>query len=437
MLYGDPTPQRSHLALKRECNRMSPTPDGRPQKLPFVVLVLSAGTFLMGTTEFVIAGLLPEIADDLNVSVSHAGLLITAFAAGMIVGAPAMAMATLHLPRRFTLILALVVFALGHLVAALSSSFALVLAARVVTALATGTFWCVGAIVATTAAGPAATSRALGMLLGGLTVATVAGVPLGAWLGQLSGWRGPFWVLAALSAGAAAVIGRYIPADERSEAPSVRAEFAALRDVRIWLILSSMTLLMGGVLATYTYISPLLTERAGIPAGAVPMVLTGYGLGALLGTTVGGRLGDRRPLATLFTAAATTTLVLLLLTSLSPSPVAAVVLVTLMGMTGFAANPALGALALRFAGSAPTLASGLSGAAPNVGIAIGSWTAGIALTSPLEQTGPPLVGTAAAALTLVPLTALALMRATRSEAPPPQPRAAADQPIGCGTQDIA
>ncbi|MFI5681965.1 MFS transporter [Streptomyces cellulosae] len=415
---------------------MSPTTVGRPPKLPFVVLVLSAGTFLMGTTEFVIAGLLPEIADDLNVSVSHAGLLITAFAAGMIVGAPAMAIATLHLPRRSTLILALVVFALGHLVAALSSSFNLVLAARVVTALATGTFWCVGAIVATTAAGPAATSRALGMLLGGLTVATVAGVPLGAWLGQLSGWRGPFWVLSALSAGAAAVIGRYLPADERREAPSVRAEFAALRDVRVWLTLSSMTLLMGGVLATYTYISPLLTERAGIPDGAVPMVLTGYGLGALLGTTAGGRLGDRQPLATLITAAATTTLVLLLLTLFSASPVAAVVLVTLMGMAGFAPTPVLGALALRFAGSAPTLVSGLSGSAPNVGIALGSWTAGIALTSPLKQAGPPLVGTVAAALTLVPLTALALARTTRPGKPPPQPGPAADRTIGCGTQDI-
>lgn len=415
---------------------MSPTTDGRPHKLPFVVLVLSAGTFLMGTTEFIIAGLLPEIADDLNVSMSHAGLLITAFAAGMIVGAPAMAIATLHLPRRSTLILALVVFALGHLVAALSSSFALVLAARVVTALATGTFWCVGALVATTAAGPAATSRALGMLLGGLTVANVAGVPLGAWLGQLSGWRGPFWVLAALSAGAAAVIGRYIPVDERREAPSVRGEFAALRDVRVWLTLSAMTLLMGGVLATYTYISPLLTARAGLPNGAVPMVLTGYGLGALLGTTVGGRLGDRRPLATLITSAGTTTLVLLLLTFVSTSPVAAVILVTLMGMTGFAATPVLGALALRFSSSAPTLVSGLSGSAPNLGIAIGSWTAGIALTSPLGQAGPPLVGTVAAALTLVPLTALTLMRATRSGTPSPQPRAAAEQEIGCGTQGI-
>ncbi|WAU81282.1 MFS transporter [Streptomyces sp. Qhu-G9] len=413
---------------------MSSPPGGR--RLPFVVLVLSAGTFLMGTTEFVIAGLLPEIAGDLGVSVSHAGLLITVFAVGMVVGAPAMAIATLRLPRRSTLVLALVVFSLGHLAAALSSSFALVLAARVVTALATGTFWCVGAVVATTAAGPAATSRALGMLMGGLTVATVAGVPLGSWLGQLSGWRGPLWVLAALSAVAAAVVGRFIPADERREAPCVRAEFAVLRDVRVWLTLSAMTLLMGGVLATYSYISPLLTERAGVPAEAVPMVLTGYGLGALLGTTVGGRLGDRRPLATLITSAATTTLVLLLLTLLSPSPVAAVILVTLMGTTGFAATPVLGALALRFSGSAPNLVSGLSGSAPNVGIAIGSWTAGIALTSPLRQAGPPLVGTVAAALTLVPLTALALMHATRAETPQPQPGTATDQAVGARAQDV-
>ncbi|OUD03997.1 MFS transporter [Streptomyces swartbergensis] len=415
---------------------MSPSTDNRPRTLPFVVLVLSAGTFLMGTTEFVIAGLLPEIADDLGVSVADAGLLITAFAAGMIVGAPAMAIATLRLPRRSTLVLALVVFSLGHLVAALSSSFAVVLAARVVTALATGAFWCVGAIVATTAAGPAATSRALGMLLGGLTVANVAGVPLGSWLGQVSDWRGPFWVLAALSAGAAAVIGRFIPDEGRKEVPSVRAEFTALRQGRIWLTLSSMTLLMGGVLATYSYISPLLTVRAGIPAEAVPVVLTGYGLGALLGTTAGGRLGDRRPLATLFTAAATTTLVLLLLTFLSTSPVATVVLVTLMGVTGFAATPVLGALALRFAGSAPTLASGLGGSAPNVGVAVGSWTAGITLTSPLGQAGPPLVGTVAAALTLVPLTALALMRATRSEAPLPQRGAVADRSAGASMQDV-
>lgn len=171
-----------------------------------MVWVLAVGTFLMGSTEFVVAGLLPEVGDDLGVSVSRAGLLITAFAAGMIIGPPAMAIATLRLPRRLTLVLALVVFAVGHVVAALSADFAVVLVSRVVTALATGAFWCVATVVAAGAAGPTATSRALGLLMGGLTVANVVGVPLGSWLGQVSDWRGPFWVLAALSAGAAAVV---------------------------------------------------------------------------------------------------------------------------------------------------------------------------------------------------------------------------------------
>ncbi|RZB14579.1 MFS transporter [Streptomyces sp. F001] len=410
---------------------MSPLTDNRSLRLPFVVLVLAAGTF----SEFVIAGLLPEIADDLDVSVSQAGLLITVFAASMIVGGPAMAIATLRLPRRSTLVLALVVFSLGHAVAALSSSFAIVLAARVATGLATSAFWCVGTVVAATAAGPAATSRAMGVLMGGMNVASVAGVPLGSWLGQASDWRGPFWVLAALSAGAAAVIGRFIPDDERSEVPSVRAEFAALRQGRLWLMLSTIVLFMGGSLAAYSYVSPLLTERAGIPAGAVPMVLTGYGVGALLGTTIGGRTGDRRPLATIITAAATITLVLLLLVPLSTNPVATVVLVMLMGVTGFAPTPVFGALVVRFAESAPTLAIALSGSATNVGIAVGSWAAGIALASSLQQTGPPLVGTVVAALSLIPLIALALMRATHSEASPP-PGTAADKPVESTTRDL-
>ncbi|WP_260463091.1 MFS transporter [Streptomyces sp. TRM72054] len=161
-----------------------PSASGTPGKLPFVVWVLAAGTFLMGTTEFVVAGLLPELAGDLGVSVSHAGLLITAFAIGMIVGAPTMAMATLRLPQRLTLILALSVFCLGHLVAALSTSFTIVLAARVVTALATGAFWSVGFVVATTAAGPHNATRATGVMIGGLTLANVVGVPIGSFAGH-------------------------------------------------------------------------------------------------------------------------------------------------------------------------------------------------------------------------------------------------------------
>src|SRR3954451_25476064 len=161
-----------------------------PARLPFAIYVLTAGTFLMGTTQFVVAGLLPEVAADFGISVAQAGLAITVFAVGMIVGAPSMALLTLRLPRRLTLALALLVFAAGHIIVAVTHSFAIMLAARCLTAFATGAFWAVAAVVAARIAGPAASSRALGIVLSGGMLANVLGVPIGAFGGQLVGWRG-------------------------------------------------------------------------------------------------------------------------------------------------------------------------------------------------------------------------------------------------------
>ncbi|MFF4906412.1 MFS transporter [Streptomyces sp. NPDC001260] len=377
-------------------------------KLPFVVWVLAGGTFLMGTTEFVVAGILPDIAPDLGVTVSHAGLLVTAFAVGMIVGGPVMALATLRLPQRLTLVLALTVFAAGHVVAALTSSFTVVMAARFVTALATGAFWAVGFVIATTTAGPADATRAVSVMMGGLTLANVIGVPAGSLAGHVAGWRGLFWTLAALAALAAATIGRFLPRTEQRARVSVRGEIRALRQGRLWLALTAAVLIMGGVLAAYTYITPLLTDRAGIPVGAVPLVLVVFGAGALGGTVVGGRFGDRRPMATTIPAAAATALVLIALIPLSTTPAAAVVLIFLMALTGFTINPVVTALAVRFAGDAPTLTSALTTSAYNTGIAAGSALAGQALASSLGVTGPALVGAVFTGLTLLPLIALAL-----------------------------
>ncbi|MGY1822138.1 MFS transporter [Geodermatophilus sp. SYSU D00079] len=193
--------------------------------------VLAVGTFLMLTTEFVVAGLLPEIAGDLRIGVAQAGLLITVFAVGMIVGAPTMALLTRGMPRRTTLVLALAVFAAGHVVVALGSSLPLLLGARFVTAWATGAFWSVASVVATRAAGPAASARALGLVGAGGMLANVVGVPLGAFAGQLSGWRGPLWALAALAVVAVPLIARHVPREDRAGEPAVslRSELAALR----------------------------------------------------------------------------------------------------------------------------------------------------------------------------------------------------------------
>jgi predicted MFS family arabinose efflux permease len=402
-LPGDPAPDNQRAEA------------GHGGRMPPVVYVLGGVIFLMGTTEFMVAGLLPGITSGLHVSVARAGLLITAFAAGMIVGAPAMAMATLRLPRRFALMLALAVFAAGHAAAALSSSFWFLFGARFVTALAVGAFWAVGAAVATGAAGPQARARAMGVMVGGLTLANVIGVPLGTAAGEGLGWRGPFWILAGLAVVAMPLIARQVrPGSEQGQL-SVRAEFAALRQVRIWVVFLATALFEAALFGAYSYVSPLLTTRAGLPAKFIPLVLLGFGAGALLGTMVGGRWGDRRPFGTAIPAAALTACVLAATALWASSVPAAVTLVVLLGATAFVLTPILVSQALHAASSAPTLVSALATSAFNIGNAGGSWLCGLALSTSLGLRGPALTGLVLTLASLVPLTLLAAVRERRHD----------------------
>src|SRR3954451_23469911 len=379
----------------------------RPEKskLPPVVPLLALGTFLMCTTEFMIAGLLPQMAQDFGVRPSQIGLLITAFAIGMIVGAPVMAIATLRLPKRATLVLALATFAAGHVIAALSGSFALLLAARVLTAVVTGAFWSVASVVATRAAGPEASSRALGVMGTGVALATVLGVPLGSVAGDHLGWRGAFWAVAVLAVVAAAVIGRFVPADDGGAPVSVRSEFRALRSTGLWLVLGATVLVMGGGMGTFSFTSPLLTERSGIPLELVPLVFVCFGGGSMIGTNVVGRFADARPVATFIACAVGAGLVLVMLIPLSAQPVTAVVVITLLGAVSMAIPPVATGLSVRLAGSAPTLAGTLTVSALNGGIAIGSSIGGHALDTSLGETGPATVGVVMVVLGLIPLIA--------------------------------
>jgi MFS transporter, DHA1 family, inner membrane transport protein len=393
-----------------------PVPDnhrteaGHGDRMPLVVYVLGAVIFLMGTTEFMVAGLMPEISSGLHVSVARAGLLITGFAVGMIVGAPAMSVATLRMPRRSALMLALAIFSAGHVAAALSSSFWLLLGVRFVTAFAVGAFWAVGVAVATGAAGPQVRARAMGVLLGGLTLSNVIGVPLGAAAGEALGWRGPFWILAGLAVMAMPVIARRVPTGGERARLSVRAEFTALRQVRVWVVYLATALFQAGLIASYSYVSPLLTARAGLPAKFVPLVLLGFGVGALLGTMTGGRWGDRRPFGTAIPAGVLTACVLAVTVLWASNIPAAVTFVVLLGATAFAATPILVAQALHAASGAPTLASALATSVVNIGYAGGSWLAGLALSTGLGLRGPALTGLILALASLVPLTLLAAVR---------------------------
>ncbi|WP_101845983.1 MFS transporter [Zhihengliuella sp. ISTPL4] len=391
-------------------------------RLPLVVYVLALGTFLMLTTEFIVAGILPDVASDLGVSLPVASSLITVFAIGMVVGAPTMTLLTLRLSRKRTLLAALSVFFVGHIIVAVSSEMDILMVARFLTALATGAFWAVSAVVAGDAAGSSLRSRAIGVVGAGGSLATVLGVPLGAFLAHQVGWRGTFWALAAASAVAALLVARFVPAPHAQAGRlNVRDALSALRSGRLWAVLLACLTTCGGVLAVYSFLVPLLTDVAGIPGMFAPLVLTGFGVGSFLGTLVAGRLGDRRPHAVTIAVPTVTTLVLLAMTLTAGAPVITVILVVLLGLFGLSSNTVLIHLAVGYAGRAATLGSGLTVAAFNAGTALGTALAGAAIGGGLGLTASTVVGTSIVVLTLIPTIGLALTSRARTAAPRPTP----------------
>jgi DHA1 family inner membrane transport protein len=381
--------------------------------MPLLVTVLALGTFLMGTSEFVVVGLLPDLATDLSISISDAGLSITAFAVGMI-AAPVTAVATLKIAQRLTLVLALVLFAVGHVVVATSTDLRTIIIARFITALATGAFWSIAAAVAARVAGPGAGARAMGYVVSGGILATVLGVPLGSFAGQIAGWRGPFWALTILALVVSLAVARYVPGGQSdTHSLPLRTQLAALRRGRLWVVLTACALINAAVLSTYAFIAPLLTDRAGLPPELLPLGLLVFGLGSLTGTLNSGRFGDRAPFATALTGGTVVLLALSALCFLSTSAVAAIGLLTVVGLAGMGTNPVLMSLAVRYARNAPTLATSLATSLFNVGTAAGSWVTAQAIDS-AGTIAVPVVGAAFALLLLAPLVLLPILDRRRN-----------------------
>ncbi|WP_262403605.1 MFS transporter [Actinomadura sp. CNU-125] len=265
------------------------------------VYVLGAAIFAQGTSEMMLAGLLPGMADDLGVSVPDAGLLISAFAIGMLVGAPVLAIATLRWPHRRALLAFLAVFAVAHVVGALTPGYWVLFGTRVVGAFVYAGFWAVAAATALDLVPENARGRAMSVVAGGLTIATIVGLPAGTVLGQQFGWRAAFWAVALMSVAAMAAVAATIPAGRSAgAAPRVREQVRALRVPRVWLAFATTSLATGGLLVTFGYLGAMLEETTGIAAAWVPGVLALYGAGALIGITVGGRTADARTLPTLY-----------------------------------------------------------------------------------------------------------------------------------------
>ncbi|MFJ4834772.1 Cmx/CmrA family chloramphenicol efflux MFS transporter [Streptomyces sp. NPDC088747] len=384
--------------------------------MPLAVYVLGLSVFALGTSEFMLSGLLPPIAEDMGVTIPRAGLLISAFAIGMVVGAPLLAVATLRLPRRTTLVALIAVFGLGQVAGALAPTYAVLFASRVVSALACAGFWAVGAAVAIAMVPVNARARALAVMIGGLSIANVLGVPAGAFLGAGLGWRAAFWAVAAASAIALVGVLTLIPALPRpEEKPRLGREVRIYRDRQVWLSITMIALAAGGVFCAFSYLAPLLTDVAGLDDGWVPTVLALFGVGALIGTTIGGRVADAHLFGVLLTGTAASTVILLTLALLGRYAVAAIVLSLLLGISAFYTAPALNARMFDVAATAPTLAGATTTAAFNLGNTGGPWIGGAVIDAGLGYASPAWAG---AALTVAGLgvagVSLRLHRRTRA-----------------------
>ncbi|EYT79957.1 MFS transporter [Streptomyces sp. Tu 6176] len=369
--------------------------------MPLALLALAIGAFGIGTTEFVIMGLLPEVAGDFGVSIPTAGLLVTGYALGVMLGAPLMTVLGTKISRKRMLMLLMGLFIAGNLLSALAPSFSVMLIGRVVASLAHGAFFGIGSVVAAELVAPGKRAGAIAMMFTGLTVANVVGVPLGTLVGQSAGWRVTFAAVAALGGVGLAGIARLVPDLPRPEGVRLRHELAAFKNAQVLLAMAMTVLGFGGVFAAITYIAPMMTRVAGFSDGSVTWLLVLFGLGMVGGNLVGGRFADRALMPLLYVSLGALALVLALFTVTAHNKIAAAVTVVLIGALGFATVPPLQKRVLDQAHGAPTLASAVNIGAFNLGNALSAWIGGLVIAAGFGYTAPNWVGAALAAGALV------------------------------------
>ncbi|KQY60317.1 MFS transporter [Aeromicrobium sp. Root495] len=386
--------------------------------MPLGLVALALGGFGIGLTEFVIMGLLPEVATDFGVSEVTAGWLITGYALGVVVGALGLTAAVTRLPRRTALMGLLVLFVVGNLTSALAPTYEVMLAGRVVAALCHGAFFGIGSVVAAGLVAPERKAGAIAIMFTGLTLANVLGVPFGTFLGQQLGWRSTFYAISAIGVVALVGIALLVRLPVEQEAPSLRRELGAFRARQVWWSLVLTVLGFGGMFGAFSYIAYTLTEVSGFASSSIPWLLVLMGLGLLVGNLVGGRAADRNLPRTLLVTLAGLTVVLAAFAAGADSRPAALAGLFLLGGVGFATVPALQMRVMSYAPDAPTMASSANIAAFNLGNALGAWLGGLTIGAGLGFTSPLWVGSALAGLaTVVMLVATADARRSASPSP--------------------
>ncbi|MBT2503661.1 MFS transporter [Curtobacterium sp. ISL-83] len=389
--------------------------------MPAGLIALALGGFGIGLTEFVITGLLPEIAADYGVTETTAGWLVTGYALAVIVGALGLTAATTRLPRKPVLVGLLVLFVIGNTLSAIAPEYGVMMLGRVIAALCHGAFFGIGSVVASNMVERSKRASAVALMFTGLTASNVLGVPFGTFLGQALGWRSTFWAIVVIGIIALVGVLVLVPAVDGPgsadcapvEQPSLRRELTAFRSGQVWLSLGVTVLGYGGMFGAFTYIAYTLTSVSGFDASAVPWLLVVFGVGLFVGNFVGGKAASRSIDGTLLVVLSVLTVVLGAFALVATSPVLTVIALVLMGAFGFGTVPALQTRVMQYADHAPTLASGANIAAFNLGNALGAWIGGLTIAAGLGYTSPIWAG-AGITLAAVVLTLVAARGARRA-----------------------
>lgn len=360
--------------------------------MPIALLALAIGAFGIGTTEFVMMGVLPQAAADFGVSIPSAGYLITGYALGVVVGAPLLTAAAVRLPRKTVLLAMMGLFTLGNLLFALSPNQEFGVLFRFLAGLPHGAFFGAGAVVASSLVEPGKKAKAVSMMFLGLTLANVVGVPLGTLLGQQVGWRATFGVVALIGLVAITAIARLVPHQGRPTQPSLRGELGAFRRPQVWLALAIVTFGLGGLFASLSYVTPMLTDVAGYAPRDVTLLLSLAGVGMTVGNLLGGRLADRALMPGLYIALIGLAAVLSLFTVTAHSKAGAAITIFAVGVAGFMAGPMMQTRIMQKAGGAPSLVSAAVQSAFNIANSIGAYLGGVVIAGGLGLVAPNWIG---------------------------------------------
>ncbi|ORM25923.1 MFS transporter [Williamsia sp. 1135] len=393
-----------------------------------VVLALALGAFGIGTTEFVAMGLLPSIAESLGTSEPTAGHVISAYALGVVVGAPLIAALTARMSRRTLLIALMIAFTVGNAATVFAQSYGMLMFARFIAGLPHGAYFGVASLVAAHLAGPASRAKAVGQVMLGLSVANVVGVPAATWLGSTLGWRAAFVVVAVIGLLTIAALCWYLPSLTDMKITNPMTELGALVRPQVWFTLFIGIVGFGGMFAFYTYINTTLTTVSGVAESLIPFALMLFGLGMVAGNIVGGVLADRGVVRAIAIGLVAIMAMLLLFTLVASNPWAALALTFLIGLSGTALTPALQIRLMDVADDAQTLAAALNHSALNIANAGGAWLGGLVIAAGYGYRAPSVLGAglAVAGLAVLGLAMLYARRTRRLATPAPEPLVTVD-----------